>query len=149
MFSGVVFVLTSLIAQPLLKVVLEPLGLEVFKLILFLLISGTISTVLAIAVKEHFPLTYRNNHLLFHFAGGNSAIIGLLLNDSLTKLSFLHAMYYSLGAAFGFGLVIIGFSAMSLRLSTADVPGAFRDAPIMLLSAGIAAMGFLGFAGLV
>ncbi|MFT4863225.1 MAG: electron transport complex protein RnfA [Pseudohongiellaceae bacterium] len=149
LFTGAVFLITTAVAQPLLRFVLQPLGLEVFKLVLFLVISGTTSTILALVVKEHFPLTYRSNHLLFHFAGGNSAIMGLLLNNSLHDLSFLQTLAYSLGAAIGFGLVVIGFSAMSLRLSSADVPFPFRQAPIMLLSAGIAAMGFLGFAGLV
>lgn len=104
---------------------------------------------LAVIVKEHYPLSYRSNHLLFHFAGGNSAVVGLMLNNSLVSLPFFQVIAYSVGAAIGFGLVVIGFSAMSLRLSTADVPSAFREAPIMLLSAGIVAMSFLGFAGLV
>ncbi len=149
LFSGAVFMITTAVAQPLLRFVLKPLGLEVFDLLLFLVISGATSTTLALLVKEHLPLTYRRNHLLFHFAGGNSAIMGLLLSTSLHGLSFLQTLAYSFGGALGFGLVIIGFSAMNLRLSSADVPLPFRQAPIMLLSAGIAAMGFLGFAGLV
>lgn len=149
LFTGAVFVLSSFVAQLLFRFLLQPLGLEVFKLVTFLLISGAISTLLAVIVKEHYPLSYRSNHLLFHFAGGNSAVVGLMLNNSLVSLPFFQVIAYSVGAAIGFGLVVIGFSAMSLRLSTADVPSAFREAPIMLLSAGIVAMSFLGFAGLV
>ncbi len=149
LFTGVVFILTSLVAQVLFQFVLQPLGLELFKLVSFLVVSGTFSTVLAVLVREHFPLSYRGNHLLFHFAGGNSAVVGLALNNSFSEQPFLSIMVYSFGAALGFGLVVIGFAAMSLRLSTANVPSPFRDAPILLLSAGIAAMGFLGFAGLV
>jgi Na+-translocating ferredoxin:NAD+ oxidoreductase subunit A len=149
LFTGVVFFLTSFAAQVIFQFILQPLGLEVFKLVCFLVISGTFSTVLAVLVREHFPLSYRGNYLLFHFAGGNSAVVGLALNNSFSELPFISIMVYSFGAALGFGLVIIGFAAMSLRLSTADVPVPFREAPILLLSAGIAAMGFLGFAGLV
>lgn len=149
LFTGAVFVLSSFVAQLLFRFLLQPLGLEVFKLVTFLFISGAISTLLAVIVKEHYPLSYRSNHLLFHFAGGNSAVVGLMLNNSLVSLPFFQVIAYSFGAAIGFGLVVIGFSAMSLRLSTADVPSAFREAPIMLLSAGIVAMSFLGFAGLV
>jgi electron transport complex protein RnfA len=149
LFTGIVFVVTSFIAHLVFNFLLHPLGLGIFKLIVFLLISGTVSTLLAIVVKDHFPLSYRSHQLLFHFAGGNSAVIGLILNNTYSNMLLAHTMAYSLGAAIGFGLVVVGFSAMALRLSTADVPSPFRGAPIMLLSAGIAAMGFLGFSGLV
>ena len=149
LFTGIVFVATSFTAQALFRLVLAPLGLDVFRLVLFLLISAATSTLLAVVVREHFPLSYRSHKWLFQFAGGNSAVIGLSLNNTLVTTSYFHTMAYSLGSAIGFGLVLVGFSAMGLRLSTADVPGAFREAPIMLLTAGIAAMSFLGLAGLV
>jgi electron transport complex protein RnfA len=149
LFTGAVFLVSSFLAHLIFKFLLHPLGLDIFKLIVFLVLSGALSTLLAVIVRDNFPRSYRSNQLLFHFAGGNSAVIGLMLTNNFSNMSLLQTMTYSLGTAIGFGLVVVGFSAMGLRLSTADVPASFRGSPLLLLSAGIAAMGFLGFSGLV
>ena len=52
-------------------------------------------------------------------------------------------------AALGFGLVLVLFSAMRERLEAADVPAAWRGAPIALATAGLMSLAFMGFAGLV
>jgi len=54
-------------------------------------------------------------------------------------------MAISIGAALGFAFVLVGLGALKIRLSTSDTPEVFRDNPILLISAGIAAMSFIGF----
>jgi Na+-translocating ferredoxin:NAD+ oxidoreductase subunit A len=62
--------------------------------------------------------------------------------------SFVDAVVFGFGAAVGFGLVLVLFAAMRERLEAAPVPAAFRGAPIALVTAGLMALAFLGFAGL-
>ncbi len=149
LFTAVVFFLSTLIGGFVTTYILSPIGLSVFNVIVFLVVSAAISTVLATWVKQLYPLSYRRHSLLFPLAGGNSAIAGLALNNASENLTFLNILATSIGGAIGFGLALVGFAAMALRLSTSDIPAAFRGPPALVLSAGIAAMGFIGFAGLV
>ena len=64
------------------------------------------------------------------------------------ELDLLGAIVYGFGASVGFGLVLVLFAALRARLVAADVPLAFRGAPIALVTAGLMALAFMGFAGL-
>jgi electron transport complex protein RnfA len=55
---------------------------------------------------------------------------------------------HGLAASLGFGLVLVLFSAMRERLETADVPAAWRGAPIALVTAGLMSLAFMGFTGM-
>ena len=129
--------------------VLHPLGLEVLKLVVFVTISSGLSTWLALIIERHYPLSMQRHRLAFALVGGNSAVLGVALLNSVSTSSIIEAFAYSLGAATGFAFVLIGFAALRQRLETADSPAAFRGFPINLISAGIVAMCLLGFAGLV
>ena len=91
----------------------------------------------------------RRQRLAFYLIGGNSSIIGLSLLNTASVRSVVDSLAYSFGAALGFALVLLAFTALRQRLDGADVPAPFRGAAIQLISAGIAAMCLLGFAGLV
>ena len=62
---------------------------------------------------------------------------------------FLQSLVYGLGAALGFSLVMVLFAGMRERINAADVPAPFQGASIALITAGLMALGFMGFAGLV
>ena len=91
----------------------------------------------------------RRQKLAFYLVGGNSAVIGVSLLNTINVFSIAESFAYSLGAALGFALLLISFTALRQRLETADIPTPFRGAAINLVSAGIIAMCLLGFAGLV
>ena len=151
LFTAVVLILSATINQLLFWFILSPLGLEMLKLIVFIGISSILATVLARIVRENFKLTARQQPIGFYLAGINSAVVGVsLLNSSITPslTNFLNTVAVSAGSALGFAFVLVGLGAIKIRLSTSDAPDAFRNNPIMLISAGIAAMSFLGFAGL-
>ena len=148
-FTGLVLFSSTLLSQLLTRVLLEPLGLQALRLITLLVISGGISTVLAVLVRENFPLSFRQQPWMFYLAGGNSAIIGITLSGPLGQLTPLQVIGSSLGTVLGFSAALIGFALLRLRLSTSDVPPVLQGGPIMLISMGIMAMGLLGFAGIV
>jgi electron transport complex protein RnfA len=78
----------------------------------------------------------------------NCAVLGVALLAVGGELSLLETIVFSMGAAAGFTLVMVLFGAIRERLEGADVPAAFRGAPIALITAGIMSLGFLGFGGL-
>jgi electron transport complex protein RnfA len=76
-------------------------------------------------------------------------VLGVALLNIQESHSFLESLVYGLGAALGFSLVMVLFAGIRERLSAADVPAPFRGASIALITAGLMALGFMGFAGLV
>ncbi len=64
-------------------------------------------------------------------------------------LSLLQGVVYSVATAIGFALALVLFAGIRERLEMEDVPSALRGTPIALITAGLLAMAFMGFAGLV
>ncbi len=131
------------------RFILLPLGLGFLKLLFFVAISSSITKLLLQWLEQRFPLSLRQQKLAFYLTGGNSAVIGVSLLNTVSRLSIPQSIAYSLGAALGFSLLLIAFAALRLRLDSAEVPAPFRGTAIQLISAGIVAMFLLGFAGLV
>ena len=62
---------------------------------------------------------------------------------------FLASILYGFGAAVGFSLVLILFSALRERIAVGDVPGPFKGPAIAMITAGIMSLAFMGFTGMV
>ena len=120
----------------------------------------TITAVLAAAVavpviafmRDNFALTYRRCGAQLVFALLGTATLGvcfLSYDHALNSVSPWSSLFgYSIGAGLGLTAVALALNALQTRLDTADVPVAFRGTPLQLLSLGMAAMAFLGLAGL-
>ena len=144
-----VIFLASTINLILYRGLLAPLGLESLALLCFVGVSSILTLLVLHSLEKKFPLSIRRQRLAFYLIAGNSSIIGLSLLNTASTRSVVDCLAYSFGAATGFALVLLAFTALRQRLDGADVPAPFRGAAIQLISAGIAAMCFLGFAGLV
>ena len=147
--SFLVIFLASAINLILYRGLLAPLGLEYLALLCFVGVSSILTLLVLHSLEKYFPLSMRRQRLAFYLIAGNSSIIGLSLLNTASARSVVDCLAYSFGAAMGFALVLLAFTALRQRLDAADVPAPFRGAAIQLISAGIAAMCFLGFAGLV
>jgi len=147
--SFLVIFLASAINLILYRGLLAPLGLQYLALLCFVGVSSILTLLVLHSLEKYFPLSMRRQRLAFYLIAGNSSIIGLSLLNTASERSVVDCLAYSFGAAMGFALVLLAFTALRQRLDGADVPAPFRGAAIQLISAGIAAMCFLGFAGLV
>ena len=78
----------------------------------------------------------------------NCAVLGVALLNTYAQRSLFEALLFGLGSATGFGLVLVLFAAARERLDISPVPAAFRGIPIALVTAGLMALGFMGFAGM-
>ncbi len=79
----------------------------------------------------------------------NCAVLGVALLNVQEQHGFLQSTVYGFGAAVGFSLALILFAAMRERIIVADVPLPFRGPAITLITAGLMAVAFTGFSGLV
>jgi electron transport complex protein RnfA len=126
---------------------LIPYELEYLRLIAFILVIGASVQLAELLLRKLSPLLYRVLGLYIPLIASNCAVLGVALLNSTASRSFVAALFYGAGAALGFGLVLVLLAGIRERLEFADVPNPFRGASIALITAGIMALAFLGFAG--
>jgi electron transport complex protein RnfA len=79
----------------------------------------------------------------------NGALLGVALASALRGNSLGRAIVFSIGAALAFAVLLLAFVTQLERIRYADVPAPFRQAPIALITAGLMALGCMGFTGLI
>ena len=127
---------------------LQPLGLEYLSTLSFILVIAVVVQLTELVMRKTSPLLYRILGIFLPLITSNCAVLGVALLNVQEQHNLLQSALYGFGAAAGFGLVLIMFSAMRERIAHADVPLHFRGAPITLITAGLMALAFMGFTGL-
>ena len=74
-------------------------------------------------------------------------VLGLVLLQSSLSFNLAESVAFTVGAGFGFTLVLVLFAAIRERLAISDVPEPFKNTAIALVTAGLLSMAFMGFAG--
>jgi electron transport complex protein RnfA len=144
---GFVLTLTAGTTQLVDRYLLRPYELEYLRLFALLAIIGAAVGLTEIAIRRFSPLLQRVLGLYIPLVTTNCAVLGVALINTAASRSFVAALFYGAGAALGFGLVLALFAALRERVAAADVPIAFRGAPITFVTAGILSLAFLAFAG--
>jgi len=129
--------------------VLVPLGLEYLKTIAFILVIAVVVQFTKMFIEKTSPLLYRVLGVFLPLITTNCAVLGVALQNTAKSHNFVESSLYGFGAAAGFSLVLILFSAMRERLAVADVPEPFKGPAIGLITAGLMSLAFMGFSGLV
>ena len=129
--------------------VLEPLGLEYLRTIAFILVIAVVVQFAKMFIEKTSPLLYRVLGVFLPLITTNCAVLGVALQNTSKAHNFFESALYGFGAALGFSLVLILFSAMRERLAVADVPEPFKGAAIGMITAGLMSLAFMGFSGLV
>ena len=144
------FVLTmSSIASYLVnEYLLVPLGLEYLKTLSFILVIAVTVQITEMILHKSSPLLYQVLGIFLPLITTNCAGLGVALLNVQQQNSLLESAFFGFGAAVGFGLVLVVFSAIRERLEMANVPASFRGLPIALMTAGIMSLAFMGFAGM-
>ena len=144
------FVLTmSSIASYLVnEYLLVPLGLEYLKTLSFILVIAVTVQVTEMILHKSSPLLYQVLGLFLPLITTNCAVLGVALLNVQQQNSLIESAFFGFGAAVGFGLVLVLFSAIRERLEMANIPASFRGLPIALMTAGIMSLAFMGFSGM-
>jgi len=129
---------------------LMPLGLEVLRYICFILVIASAVQLVEMYVRKFFPALYESFGIFLPLITTNCAILGLCLFINLWGIDNLStAVVLSVGGGIGFSLAICIMAGIRENLRLAEVPVALRGAPITLITAGILALAFMGFAGMI
>jgi len=128
---------------------LQPLGLEYLRTITFILVIAVVVQFTEMVVRKTSPMLYRVLGIFLPLITTNCAVLGVALLNIKKQNGFIESILYGFGAAVGFSLVLILFSAMRERIIVADVPTPFKGNAIGMVTAGMMSLAFMGFTGLV
>ncbi|MBI1196217.1 MAG: electron transport complex subunit RsxA [Gammaproteobacteria bacterium] len=128
---------------------LAPLGLEYLRTITFILVIAGVVQFTEMVIQKTSPLLYKVLGIFLPLITTNCAVLGVALLNVQQDAGFIRSALYGFGASVGFSMVLILFAAMRERITVADVPVPFRGSSIALITAGLMAMAFMGFSGLV
>ncbi len=100
-------------------------------------------------IKKTSPVLFRVLGIYLPLITTNCAVLGIPLLNVQEQHGFVESLFFGLGGALGFTLVLVLFAAMRERLEAADVPVAFKGTSIAMITAGLMSLAFMGFAGLI
>jgi electron transport complex protein RnfA len=124
--------------------------LEVTRYVCFILVIAGAVQLVEMYLRKFFPSLYDSFGIFLPLITTNCAILGLCLFLNLWGVgSLLEAVVLSFGAGIGFTMAICIMAGIRENLDLADVPGCLKGAPITLITAGLLAMAFMGFAGMI
>jgi electron transport complex protein RnfA len=151
MSFATIFVMTlaSLLSYLVSTYVLAPLNLEYLKTMSFILVIAVVVQFTEMVVHKTSASLYRLLGIFLPLITTNCAVLGVALLNLRLQHGFFESIIYGFGAALGFSLVLVMFSAMREKLANADVPGPFKGTAIAMITAGLMSLAFLGFSGLV
>ena len=149
MGAAIVFVITlaSFVASVLYKFVLDPLGLDYLKTIVFILVIAALVQFVEMFLKKIIPSLYEALGVYLPLITTNCAVLGVALINVQSGYDFIHSILYGTFAALGFSLAIVLFAGIREYISEKYIPKCFRGFPIALITAGLMAIAFMGFSG--
>jgi electron transport complex protein RnfA len=124
-------------------------SLEFLQTLVFIVVIAALVQVVEIALQKLSPLLYQALGIYLPLITTNCAVMGVAVINAKSNFSILQGTVYGCCSAIGFALALVLFSSIRERLELAKVPKAFEGTAIALITAGILAMGFMGFSGLV
>ena len=102
-----------------------------------------------IMLKKVSPSLYQALGIFLPLITTNCAVLGVAILMISKEFNLLQSIVYSVATAIGFALALVLFAGIRERLELEDVPKAVQGVPVALITAGILAMAFMGFSGLV
>ena len=151
MGAAVTFVMAiaAVVAWLIQAYVLVPLDIVYMQTIVFILVIAALVQMVEIMLKKLSPSLYQALGIFLPLITTNCAVLGVAILMIQKEFNLLQSVTYSVATALGFALALVLFAGIRERLEFEDVPKAFRGVPIALITAGILAMAFMGFSGLV
>jgi electron transport complex protein RnfA len=130
--------------------ILMPYNLEITRYVCFILVIAGAVQLVEMYLRKFFPSLYESFGIYLPLITTNCAILGLCLFIHLWEINYFpQAVILSFGGGIGFTMAICIMAGIREHLKFADVPDSLDGAPITLITAGLLALAFMGFAGMV
>ncbi|HQS57217.1 MAG: electron transport complex subunit RsxA [Gallionellales bacterium 35-53-114] len=128
---------------------LAPFQLEYLRTLSFIVVIAGIVQFTEMVVQKTSPVLHQVLGIYLPLITTNCAVLGIPLLNVQEKHNFVESLFFGMGGAIGFTLVLVLFAAIRERLDGADVPGIFKGSAIAMITAGLMSLSFMGFSGLV
>ena len=159
MGGAVIFVITlsSFVTSVIYKLILQPLDLTYLQTIVFILIIAALVQFVEMFLKKNMVSLYQKSMPSLYKALGvylplittNCAVLGVALTNVQKDYNILEGTVNGFATAFGFSISIVLMAGIREKIAYNDIPEAFQGFPTVLLTAGLMAIAFFGFSGLI
>lgn len=144
-----VMVLAAAVTWLINNYILIPFNLPFLQYVSFIIVIASLVQFVEMFMRKFMPPLYRSLGIFLPLITTNCAILGLALFAALREYNFPQAIIFGLGAGAGFTLALSIMAGIREELEIAPIPEPFKGAPIALIVAGLLALAFMGFAGLI
>ena len=144
-----VMVLTAVVCWPIYFLVLVPAHLEFLQTLTFILVVACLVQFVEMFIKKTSIALYDALGIYLPLITTNCAILGFALIAVTRNYSYLETILYGVGSGLGYTLAMVLMAGVRGKLETADIPKPLQGPGIVLITAGIMALAFMGFAGLI
>lgn len=151
MGMAVIFVITvsSALTSLVYNYILKPLNLEYLRTIVFILLIAALVQFVEMALKKFSPTLYSALGVYLPLITTNCAVLGIAITNVQKEYDFITGVVNGFFTAVGFTVAIVILAGIREKIEYNDIPKSFKGTPIVLLTAGLMAIAFSGFAGLL
>ena len=151
MGGAVIFVITiaSAVASLIYDFVLVPLHLEYLQTIVFILVIAALVQLVEMVLKKKMPSLYNSLGVYLPLITTNCAVLGVALKNVQNGYGLVESIVYGIGISIGFFIAIVIMAGIRERIEFNEIPKSFKGMPIVLVTAGLMAIAFIGFSGLL
>lgn len=151
MGGAVIFVITlsSAVAACIYKFILVPFDITYLKTIVFILVIAALVQFVEMFLKKSIPSLYQALGVYLPLITTNCAVLGVALTNVQKDYDILTSVVNGFAVAVGFAISIVILAGLRERMEYNDIPAPFKGTPIVLITAGLMAIAFCGFSGLI
>ena len=151
MGGAIIFVITisSFVTGLIYKFILEPTGFSYLQTIVFILVIAALVQFVEMFLKKQIPALYRSLGVYLPLITTNCAVLGVAISNIDSGYNFAESMANSFGISVGFLIAIVILAGIREKSENNNIPKAFQGTPMVLLAAGLMAIAFTGFTGII
>ena len=143
----VVMGLSAFSAAALERLLIAPLKLDSYRLLLLVMTIACICQLCRAALGRYLPRLFGRDARFFQLLL-NCLLLGVVLLGAQQPASLPDSLFFGIGAGLGFALVLLGFTAINLRLIATELPEPLRGLPLQMITLGLVSLAFSAFTGL-
>lgn len=149
MGAAVAFVLTlaTIVTYLVQKCILDPFGLQYLQTIAFILVIAALVQMVEIILKKVSPALYQALGIFLPLITTNCAVLGVAILVIQRDYSLIESVVYAFSTALGFGLALTVFAGIREQLAFVNIPKGMKGMSIVLVTAGLLSLAFMGFSG--
>lgn len=151
MGGAVIFVMTiaSILCYGVYNFILVPFNVEYLETIVFILLIAALVQFVEMFLKKFSPALYKALGVYLPLITTNCAVLGIVIINVQKEYNFIQSIVNSLGTAIGFTIAIVILAGLREKMEYNDISPSFKGMPIVLVTAGLMAIAFSGFSGIL